>query len=98
MTATAMSAKSQLSQNMTPSMPTMVSRSTRMLERRGRGEVLDGLDVVGDRAQEGAGLVGVVVGEREVLEMIVDAHAQIVRHPLADAFGVIVLDIAGDRA
>jgi hypothetical protein len=67
-------------------------------ERGGGCEVLDGDDVVGDRAQECAGLMRVVVGKREALEVVVDAHAEIVGDVLADAFRVVVVDIAGDGA
>ena len=45
-----------------------------------------------------AGLVGAVVAEREPLQMVIDSHAQVVRDPLADAFGVVVVDIGGDGA
>ena len=67
------------------------------VERRRRRKALDGLDVVGDGRQQRAGLVAVVVAERKMLQMVIDSHAQIVRHPLADTFRVIVVDIAGDR-
>ena len=40
----------------------------------------------------------VVVGERQPLEVVVDPHAEIVGHILADALGVVVVDVAGDRA
>src|ERR1700722_20111144 len=32
----------------------------------------------------------VVVAQRKVLKMMVGAHAQVIRHPLPDAFGVVV--------
>ena len=48
--------------------------------------------------EDRADLVGVVVAEREALEMVVDPHAQVVRDLLADALGVVVVDVARDRA
>ena len=32
------------------------------------------------------------------MQVVVDAHAQVVRDPLADALGVVVVDVARDRA
>ncbi len=68
------------------------------VERGGGGEALDGLDVGGDGAEDRAGLVGVVVAEREALQVMISAHAQIVGDPLADALGVVVVDVGGDGA
>ena len=67
-------------------------------EQRRRGEVLDRAHVVGDRAQHIADLVGVVILEREALEMMVEAMAQVVRHILGDALGVVIVNVARDRA
>ena len=67
-------------------------------ERSGRGEVLDRLHVGGDGGEERADLVGVVVAEREALQVLVDPHAQVVRDVLADALGVVVLDVAREGA
>ena len=67
-------------------------------ERSGRGEVLDRLHVGGDGGEKRADLVGVVVAEREALQVLVDPHAQVVRDALADALGVVVLDVARERA
>ena len=64
----------------------------------GGGKTLDGLDVGGHRAQQVAGLVGIVVAEREALQMMIGAHPQIVGHPLPDALGVVVVNVGGDRA
>ena len=63
-----------------------------------RGETLDGLDVGGDGAEKSAGLMGVVVAEREALQMMVGAQAEIVGHPLPDALGVVVVDVGGERS
>ncbi len=68
------------------------------IQGRGGGKALDGLDVCGHRTQQIAGLVTVVVAEREALEMMIGAHPQIVGHPLPDAFGVVVVDVGRDRA
>ena len=68
------------------------------VEGGGRGEALDGLDVGGDGAEQSAGLMGVVVAEREPLQMMVGLQAQIVGHPLPYALGVVVVDIGGNRA
>ena len=67
-------------------------------ERSGRGEVLDRLHVGGDGGEERADLVRVVVAEREALQVFVDPHAQVVRDVLADALGVVVLDVARQGA
>ena len=67
-------------------------------ERRGTGELLDGIHVVGDGAEHRAGLVRIVESQREALQMVISAHAQVVRDPLADAFGVVILDVRGERA
>ena len=63
---------------------------------RGR-EILDGGDVAGDRGQQRAGLLFIEIRQREALQVIVNADAQVVRHPLTHAFGVVVIDVAGDR-
>jgi hypothetical protein len=63
-------------------------------QRSRRREALDRFDVGGQRGQDGAGLVRVVVTERQPVQVVVDAHAQVVRDPLADALGVVVVDIA----
>ena len=67
-------------------------------EQRGGSEALDRAHVGGDRAQHVADLVGVVIAQREALEMVVEALAKIVRDILRDALGVVVVDIARDRA
>src|SRR5262245_11415032 len=66
------------------------------VESRGRCKVLDGLNVVGDGGKQYAGLVGIVEAEREVLQVVIHTHAQVVRDPLPDAFRVIVVDVASD--
>src|SRR5215510_10334925 len=68
------------------------------VERRRGREVLDGLNVVGDGGKQSAGLVGIVEAEREVLQVVIHTHAQVVRHPLSYAFRVIVIDVASDRS
>jgi hypothetical protein len=68
------------------------------VQGRGGGEALDGLNIGGHRAQKSPRLMGIVVAERKALQMVVGPHAQIISHPLADTLGVIVVDIARDRA
>ena len=68
------------------------------IQRGGRGEILDGLDIGGDGAEQGTCLVSVVVAEREALQVLIGPHAQVVRNPLANALGVVVIDIAGQRS
>jgi hypothetical protein len=63
------------------------------VENRTRHEVLDGVDVVGDGADQGPGLLTVVEGHRETLEVGVDALAKVVGDALADADGVIGVEI-----
>ena len=67
-------------------------------ERRRRREVLDRGDVARDRRQERSRLLVVVERERQAMQVIVDAHAKVVSDPLADALGVIVVDVVGGRA
>ena len=57
MTASAISVKSQFSQNISTSMHTMVSRSIENVQRRRGGKALDGLDIRGDGAQQAADLM-----------------------------------------
>ena len=64
----------------------------------GTGELLDGVHIVGDGAEHGAGLMRVVESERETLQMVVGAHAQVVSDPLADALRVVILNVGGERA
>ena len=65
--------------------------------QRGRTrELLNGIDVVGDGAQHRAGLMAVVVAQRELLQMVVCAHAQVMGDPLARAFRVVILNIGRD--
>ena len=66
-------------------------------QRRGR-EALDGAHVGRDRAHHVADLVRVVILQREPLEMMIEPLAQIVRHILRDALGVIVVDVTRERA
>ena len=40
-----------------------------------------------------AGLGAVVVAQRQPMQMLVDAHAQVVGDPLPDARGVVVVDV-----
>ena len=40
----------------------------------------------------------VVVAEREPLQVVVHAHAQVVGDPLAGALGVVVVDVGGECA
>src|ERR1019366_169745 len=68
------------------------------VERGRRGKTLDRLDVRGDSAKKSASLMGVVVGEREALQMMVGAQAEIVRHPLPDTLGVVIVDVGGERS
>ena len=68
------------------------------VERGGGGEALDGLDVGGEGAEDRAGLVGAVVAEGEALQMLIHTHAEIVGDPLANALGVVVVDVGGGRA
>ena len=63
-------------------------------ERGRRREALHRRDVVGDRREQRAGLRAVVEGEREPVQMLVDADAQVVRDVLADALRVVVVDVA----
>ena len=63
-------------------------------ERSRRSETLDGLDVRGQRGQDWSRLVGVVVAQRQALQVVVYTHAQVVRDPLADTLGVVVVDVA----
>ncbi len=44
------------------------------------------------------GLVAVVISQRKALQMVVGAHAQIVRHPLTYTLGVIVIDVGREGA
>ena len=67
-------------------------------QRSRRRETLDRLHVGGQCGQDRAGLVGVVIAERKAVQVIIDAHAQVVRHPLTDALGIVIVDIAGDGA
>ena len=96
-TATTIKVKSQFSQNMMPSMPRMVNRSTMMLKRRRRCKTLDGLDVSGDRAQESSGLMAIEIAQREALQMVIGPHAEIVGDPLSHALGVVVRDVGSER-
>ena len=96
-TAQAMRVKSQLSQNMRPSMQRIVEIDEDAERGRGR-EALDGLDVGGEGAEDRAGLMGAVVAEGEALQVLIQTHAQIVGDPLADALGVVVVDVGRGRA
>ena len=97
-TPTAMSAKSQLSQNITPSIPMIVRRSTKMPSVAPEAKfwiVVMSVVIVESRFPV---CCCVVVAEREAVEVVVDAHAQVVGDVLADALGVVVVDVARDRA
>ena len=67
------------------------------VEGRGGGKTLDGLDIGGDGAEDRSAGVSIVVAERQGLEMVIGAHTQVVGDPLADALGVVVVDVRGDR-
>jgi hypothetical protein len=58
-------------------------------------EILDGEDVGCDGAQEHAGLVAVVVAQREILEVMVGPHPEVVGHPLANTLRVVIGDVRG---
>ena len=65
---------------------------------RRRGKVFYRLNVIGNGAEQRAGLVAVVVGQRKALKMVIRPHAEVMRHPLAHAFGVVVVDVGSERA
>ena len=66
---------------------------------RGRGrEVLQRRDIVGNRRQQNAGLLLLVVAERQALQVIEHSDAQVVRDPLSDALRVVVVDVRGHAA
>src|SRR5579863_5572310 len=60
---------------------------------RRRCEVLNRLDVIGNGAQQLSSLMAVVISQRQALQMVVGSHAEIMCHPLADALGVVVIDV-----
>ena len=67
---------------------------------RGRRECLDGLHVAGQCAQQGADPGGVVVGQRQLLQVVIEPHPQFVADRLAQAFGQVAAGIhryTGDR-
>ena len=55
-------------------------------ERRG-DEVLDAFDVVGDAADEIAGSLLVVLGQRQAMDVVIQRPPQVVHHPLPDGRG-----------
>ena len=69
-----------------------------MFERGGRREALDGLDVGGNGAEDRPGLMGVVVAKRQALQMMIHAQAEVVGDVLANAFGVVVVDVGRDSS
>ena len=71
----------QLSQNITPIIPTSVSSVDEDAQQRGVDEVLNGFDVAGHARDQVAGPRLVVVGEREPLNVVVERAPQIVRQP-----------------
>src|SRR5580698_26443 len=62
-------------------------------QSRGGREALNSLNVVGNGAEQDARLMAVVISQRKALQMVVGAHPQVVRHPLAYTLGVIVIDV-----
>ena len=58
-------------------------------ERRG-DEVLNAVDVARDPADEVAGALLVVFGERQAMNVVIERPPQVVHHPLADAGGEVV--------
>ena len=56
-------------------------------------ELVDRLDVVREPADDHAGAVALVEAEREALEVLEEAHAQVGEDPLADPAGHVRLDV-----
>lgn len=59
---------------------------------------MDGLNICRDGAENPSCCMRIVVAQREALEMVICAHAQIVCHPLADTLRDVVVDVTGDCA
>ena len=97
-TATAISVKSKFSQNIRPSIPTIVRMSTKMPRVAPEAKFWIVVMSVVMVRQEVPGLLRVVVAEREAVEVVVDPQPQVVGDVLADALGVVVVDVRRDRA
>ena len=65
-------------------------------QRRRRHKVLDGSDVVRNRAEDQSRLVRVVVVEREAFRVVVQPQAEVIGHPLAHALRVVAVDVRRD--
>ncbi len=66
-------------------------------QEAGGDEALDGVDVAGYAADQVAGLLVIVIGEREPLHVRVQGAPQVVHHPLAGAGGEIFLGVGAGR-
>ena len=93
----AISVKSHSSQNIRPSMNSDRDQVNDDAQRRRGGEALYGRHIAGDGGHQRPGLRAVVEAKRKPVQMLVDADAQIVGHPLPDAGGVVIVDVGGDR-
>ena len=65
-------------------------------QQAGSDEALDGIDIAGDAADQVAGLLLIVIGERQALDMRIERLPQIVHDPLADAGGKILFGVGAD--
>lgn len=63
---------------------------------RGGCEILDGVDVVGQRREDRPDPVSVEVAQRELLQMVIGTGTQIVADALADRLGEVVGRVGGD--
>ena len=66
-------------------------------ERRG-DEVLDAVDVAGDPADQIAGSLLVVFGERQAMDVVIERLPQVVHDPLPDVGGEIGVQVGAERA
>src|ERR1700710_1427702 len=86
--ATAISVKSQSSQNISPTMKTMVMRSI----------MISSVDDDAKSWMVATSLGVIEITQGQPVQMLVDPKAQIVGDPLADAGRIVVVDIARERA
>mgnify|MGYP003693537913 CR=1 FL=1 len=83
-----MSVNRQFRYSITPMMPTRVSTLVTMPEQRRRHEALNAFDVAWSRGPiEIPGLLLVMFGEREPMNVVVERPPQVVHHPLPDVGG-----------
>ena len=94
----AISVNFQLMKNITPIMPNRRQQADQRAEQAGGEKTLHRIDVAGDAADQVAGLLFVVIGKRQALDLRIEGAAQFVHDLLPDRGRQRFFGVGAERA